>query len=361
MISNAVQFEFISQISDKEGRFVLVRGKIDQKEVTLFNVYALPGSNITFFRRVLELITSETYGTLICARDFNILLNPSLDTTNRIRRRNLIEKCINNVLKDLGLIDVWRALNGSTPGYTSYSARHTACSRIDYFFMYNKDLHRLKYCRIGQRDLSDHSGIFLALHLDGRRRKTLWRLNPGMLNDHIFRSSMENDFASYIQDNNNGEVNPSILWDAAKAVLRGKIIAKKAALKKMKTQKLTSLQEKLRDLEQTHITNKEPSVIQQIRHTKQEIDKILSEEVEKNIKFMEQRYYEAGPRAAKLLTWRFRKQQAENTIHKIRDPTTNKITNNLDSIQKAFERYTNPYTPNQNRLINTQLLNSLTP
>lgn len=36
---NAVKFEQISQINDKEGRFVLVKGKIDQKEVTLFDVF----------------------------------------------------------------------------------------------------------------------------------------------------------------------------------------------------------------------------------------------------------------------------------------------------------------------------------
>ena len=128
---------------------------------------------MTFFRRIFELITSQTYGTLICAGDFNIFLNPSLDTTSRIRRRNLIEKHINKVLKDLGLIDVWWALNGSTPGYTFYSARHATHSRIDYFLMYNKDLHRLQHCRIGPRDLSDHSGIFLTLHLDGRQQKNL--------------------------------------------------------------------------------------------------------------------------------------------------------------------------------------------
>lgn len=57
---------------------------------------------------------------------------------------------------------------------------------------------------------------------------------------------MEKDLALYMQDNNNEEVNLSILWDASKAVLRGKIIAKTAALKKMKAQKLTDLQEKLR-------------------------------------------------------------------------------------------------------------------
>lgn len=166
------------------------------------------------------------------------------------------------------------------------------------FFMYNKDLHRLKHCRIGPAESYSLSQIFLTLHLDG----------TGLQNDHSFRSSMEKDLALYMQDDNNEEVNPSILWDAAKAVLRGKIMARTAALKKMKTQKLTDLQEKLTDLEQAHIINKEPSITQQIRNIKQEIDKILGEEVDKNIKFWKQRYYEASPRAAKLLAWRLRKQ-----------------------------------------------------
>lgn len=33
-----------------------------------------------------------------------------------------------------------------------------------------------------------------------------------------------------------------------------------------------------------------------------------------------------------------KKQLAENTIRKIRDPATNKITSSLDGIQKAFEK-----------------------
>lgn len=66
-----------------------------------------------------------------------------------------------------------------------------------------------------------------------------------------------------------------------------------------------------------------------MRPDKQQVDKILSEEIEKKLRFMKQRYYEAGPKASTLLAWRLRKQQAENSIHKIRDPITNKITTKL--------------------------------
>ncbi len=51
------------------------------------------------------------------------------------------------------------------------------------------------------------------------------------------------------------------------------------------------------------------------------------------------KYYETGSKATKLLTWRLCKQQAEKTIHEIRDPESNKITCKLDGIQKAFEKY----------------------
>ena len=48
-------------------------------------------------------------------------------------------------------------------------------------------------------------------------------------------------------------MSPSILWDAAKAVLRGKIKARRSMLKKIKARKLSKLQEELIDLEQTQI------------------------------------------------------------------------------------------------------------
>ncbi len=40
LISNKLNFEKISEIGDKEGRFILVKGKIYENSVTLLNIYA---------------------------------------------------------------------------------------------------------------------------------------------------------------------------------------------------------------------------------------------------------------------------------------------------------------------------------
>ena len=82
LLSGELHFEKILEISDREGRFILVRGNIEGDPVTLLNVYAPPGSYIHLFKRVVDMITSETVGLLIRGRDLDIHLQPKLDTSN---------------------------------------------------------------------------------------------------------------------------------------------------------------------------------------------------------------------------------------------------------------------------------------
>jgi len=41
----------------------------------------------------------------------------------------------------------------------------------------------------------------------------------------------------------------------------------------------------------------------------------------------------------KHLSWRLRKQQAEKTVYKIRNPKNNKVCHKLEEIQQVFEAY----------------------
>lgn len=91
LISNCVCFDLVSKHKDKERRLVLVMGKPGHKEATLCNLYAPPMQAVisVIFRTIFGLIAAETG-----AGDFNIILNPRLDTTKRERKKNLIEKRI---------------------------------------------------------------------------------------------------------------------------------------------------------------------------------------------------------------------------------------------------------------------------
>lgn len=72
---------------------------------------------------------------------------------------------------ELGLIDVWRVLHPTDKQFTFYSASHVTYSRIDsFFFVYNSDRHRLTDCKTGARDISDHSPVYLTMHLDNKKK-----------------------------------------------------------------------------------------------------------------------------------------------------------------------------------------------
>ena len=82
LLHNSINFELIKEIRDREGRYILVQGKIENHLTTLISVYLPPLSDKYTIKKILYLINTESQGTLICAGDFNMVMNSNLDTTN---------------------------------------------------------------------------------------------------------------------------------------------------------------------------------------------------------------------------------------------------------------------------------------
>lgn len=54
LISNAINFEVLEEDCDKDGRYVVVKGRIDNIMVSLINVYAPPEGDKTFFPTIIR-------------------------------------------------------------------------------------------------------------------------------------------------------------------------------------------------------------------------------------------------------------------------------------------------------------------
>lgn len=54
LVPNRVNFQFTSQIADKEGQYLLVKCFIDHKEETLLNVYRPPGCDKELIKKDLQ-------------------------------------------------------------------------------------------------------------------------------------------------------------------------------------------------------------------------------------------------------------------------------------------------------------------
>lgn len=339
LISNSVKFELIKEVRDKKGRYIMIKGKLENQLMTLLNVYAPPESGKTFYEKVFNLINLETEGTLVCGGDFNVVLNYRLDTTSMKRNKKQINRYMNIMMSEMDVQDVWRELHPLDRDYTHYSAPHAMYSRIDYFLMSKGDIYKVKECKIGVADVSDHNAVYLKIQLNNKRKNTIWRLNEGILNNKGLVREIKGEITRYREENDNGEVDPTILWDALKAVIRGRLISHTAYLKRVRLETYHKQIGKLKELEQQHKQSKDSDIFKQIKEARKKIDDILLDEVERKARFIKQTYYEGGSKATKVMARRIRKQQATINIHKIRDPATNNILYEPEEIEKVFEEY----------------------
>ena len=68
-----------------------------------------------------------------------------------------------------------------------------------------------------------------------------WRLNNTLLNNQEITEEIKEEIKKYLETNDNENTMTQQLWDAAKAVLRGKFIAIQSYLKKQKTSQINNL------------------------------------------------------------------------------------------------------------------------
>ena len=76
----------------------------------------------------------------------------------------------------------------------------------------------------------------LGINYNKKKKKlknmNTWRLNNMFLNNQWFTEEMKREIKKCLDTKNNENMTTQNLWDAAKAVLRGKLIAIQSCLKK---------------------------------------------------------------------------------------------------------------------------------
>lgn len=80
LIMPHIGFTLKKLLADKEGRYVMVVGMIEQVMVSLMNVYNPPEEGPDLIKKVVEMVALESQGVTIATGDFNLIMDPSKDT-----------------------------------------------------------------------------------------------------------------------------------------------------------------------------------------------------------------------------------------------------------------------------------------
>lgn len=155
--------------------------------------------------------------------------------------------------------------------------------------------------------ISDHSPVELIWGIGHRQTSKQWRLNASLLNDKEFISFVTKELKLYLSLNDSSEVSPLIVWDCAKAYLRGRIISFASAKKRERAAKQQELEYTIKNLEKQHKQTSNPQLLNKIKNARREYNSLIADKIEGNLRFINQRYYEHGNRASRLLAIRLKK------------------------------------------------------
>ena len=93
-----------------------------------------------------------------------------------------------------------------------------------------------------------------------------------LLNNQEITEEIKEEIKKYLETNDDENITTKNLWDAAKAVLRGKIIAIQSYLKKQETSQINNLTFQLKELEKEEQKNPKVSRWKEIINIRSEIN-----------------------------------------------------------------------------------------
>ena len=139
---------------------------------------------------------------------------------------------IKDTLDEMNLIDIVRTFHPNAE-YTSSQVHREHVSRIDILGR-KSNLSKFKKVEIVSSIFSDHNAKRLDINYKKKkpvRNTNTWRVNNTFLNNQLVTKEIKKEIKKFLEINDNENTTQN-LWDAAKAVLRGKFIAIQSYLKK---------------------------------------------------------------------------------------------------------------------------------
>uniref|UniRef100_A0A8C5Q236 Reverse transcriptase domain-containing protein n=1 Tax=Leptobrachium leishanense TaxID=445787 RepID=A0A8C5Q236_9ANUR len=340
LIARDVPFTQTGLITDPHGRFLFLKGTIAGTTYTFASVYISNTRQHKCIASILRQLDVFQERVLILAGDFNVSLDPRIDTSKGSSSipPNILRH-IKRSLHSYRLVDVWRAFHAGERDYSYFSGVHQSYSRLDLFFLPQHQLHMVTNTYIATQTWSDHAPVVMTLTSPlYRSREHTWHLNTSLLTDPMLRAEIDEALKQYFEINTTPEVSPHTIWEAHKATIRGLLIAKATAQKRDRKTKLTSLLDEIRTLETSHKTDQSALLYQQLLDSRKRLNGLLQADIRfmavKSRAFFALQENKPGRLLARLL----RKRQEQSYVSHVK-LRANTLTTRPDEILQEFVRY----------------------
>jgi len=342
--------EIIQIYNCDEGRICYLVCRNENETFVFLNIYAPNDHNQVFFLELLELIKSVTHKyqdvVLILGGDFNLVLNSTVDSSNRVQTVKETEAIdvLKQIIAENNLSDAIQ--KNTTEQIYTWSARNIA-SRLDMFFVNKFIVPRCQYSVNNTFTNTDHTAIVVEITIP-----SLTRIGPGIvyaITDSLEDVKILNEITKEIELFKTSipqDWSPLLKWDYLKTQVR-------VILNKRKKTNIHNLENEINYIEvelNNLMTKRQTSELEKINIMclKQELDN-------KRLKFSKilalasrANFYEKGEKNNKYFLNQLKERRKKMQIDVLKE--NDKLLTNQDEIKSSIYNFYKDLYSKQNNL-----------
>ena len=162
LISDKIDFKMKNIFRDKEGHYIMIKGSIQEDDITILNICTPNIGSPQYIRQLLTTLKGQVDNNTTTVGGFNTPLT-AMDRSTR-QKINKETQALNEALDQMDLIDIYRTFHPKATEYTFFSSAHGTFSKIDHILGYKSNLSNFKKIEIISSIFSDHNAIQLEIN-----------------------------------------------------------------------------------------------------------------------------------------------------------------------------------------------------
>jgi exonuclease III len=284
IVPETIRANIVNVVTDKLGRYIILQGTFDGKELTLVNTYLPTQDKINDQIRVLDEIlphVKDSIHNIVWGGDFNMYMDPKKDQykTKNAHKTQTVNK-MQTIIDEWNLCDIYRVLNPDTKMYTWRINNYNGIkqSRLDYWFIPKGFIYNIKQCTTYPAIHSDHNIIAITIENHNKipRGRGSWKFNCSLLHDTEYVKKIHT-LLEECQDKYKDVNDKGLKWDVIKSEIRGATISHASYKTKCNKIKEKNLIQNISRMEKIINTRPNEDIIQELQTDKKELEMIYAE------------------------------------------------------------------------------------
>ena len=252
LLNNTFEYTIEEVVKDNTGNVMMLNLQLSDMTIKLINIYGPNSDDQKFYSTISNILNENVQDYTIWCGDFNMILNPSLDSYNYSNLNNPKARMTTiKLIEEHNLIDIYRYFHPNIKRYTWRQHNPLKQARLDYFLVSSNLTDLISTVDIKAGYKSDHSILELNIYLNKFEvGKGVWKFNTNLLKDleyvNLINKTIDDEIIKYItpvyninniseipQENINLTINDDLFLEMLVLRMRGETV-KYSSYKKKK-------------------------------------------------------------------------------------------------------------------------------